>query len=82
MSVRFLFALLARGRAEVLKGIARMHELGLKRQAEAFLLGKALGLVAYLLGEPLDVQVALMQCHASPGVRLLLRGKGSGRARE
>lgn len=42
MSVRFL---LARGRTEVLKGIARMHELCFKRQAEAFLLGKALGLV-------------------------------------
>ena len=61
MSVRFLFALLARGRTEVLKGIARMHELGLKRQAEAFLLSKALGLVAYLLGEPLDAPVAPMQ---------------------
>ncbi|BCG05269.1 hypothetical protein PPGU19_098370 (plasmid) [Paraburkholderia sp. PGU19] len=50
MSVRFQFALLARGRTEVLKGIARMHELCLKRQAEAFLLGKALGLVALPAG--------------------------------
>jgi hypothetical protein len=75
-----LFALLTGGRAEVLERFACVHELFLKRLAEALLLGQSRSLVAHLLRETLDVQVPLMQRQARLGMRVLLAGDRCGRA--
>ncbi|MFT0174945.1 hypothetical protein ACLKMY_39705 [Paraburkholderia mimosarum] len=75
MSSGLLFAVLAGSRAEVLEGVTRVHQLFLKRLAKILLFGQSFSLVAHLLRETLDIQIALMQRQARVGMRVLLAGK-------